>query len=150
MLTIKSFNKTTSKLTPSPLCAIFAVFDGHAEFFQFIADLIRERPLFLLAGFIALGNEGIDLCFGIAGALLFLQTQTKDISEFTQCLLCSFKLRIGGTTITRGVDGFDEFVQRGYGKRRVEIIVHGVVEGLFGGICLDSERGSGVSGESAC
>jgi hypothetical protein len=27
-----------------PLRPIFAVFDGHAEFFQLVADLVGERP----------------------------------------------------------------------------------------------------------
>ena len=88
-----------NELRPSPLGAIFAVFDGHAEFFEFIAELVRERPLFLFARFVTFCNQRIDLCFDITGACLFFQLQAKHASEFTQHCLCKLQLFIICTVI---------------------------------------------------
>ena len=57
-------------------------------------------------------------------------------------------VRIRRAVITRGVDGFDEFMQGGEGKRCVEVIVHGVDEGLFGGVPLGRQGQKQTSGTS--
>ena len=44
-----------------PGCAVFAVFDGDAHFFELVADLIGAFPLFLFAGFGAFDDQCIDL-----------------------------------------------------------------------------------------
>ena len=41
------------------------------------------------------------------------------------------KLFVGRALVAGGIDGFDQFMQRGDGKRCVEVIVHGVDEGLL-------------------
>ena len=44
-----------------PGCAVLAVFDGDAHFFELVADLIGAFPLFLFAGFGAFDDQCIDL-----------------------------------------------------------------------------------------
>ena len=98
-----------TKLSPSPRCALFAVFHRHAEGFQLVADLIGEHPLFLLSHFAPHFDEKFNELVRVAGAFLFLQLQTKHAGQFTQSRLrrlelivaCAMEVR-GSTKVTWG------------------------------------------------
>ena len=79
-------------LAPAPACAFFAVFDGDAQLFQTVADLVGERPEFLFADFAAYFHQQVDEFIGAFRACLFAQAQSKDAGEFVQQVLSGFEL----------------------------------------------------------
>ena len=61
-------------LFPPPTRAIFAIFNGYAEFGEFIADLGRETPQFLGADFAPNIYEELDEFIRAACSRFFFET----------------------------------------------------------------------------
>ena len=131
-----STNRTT-KLSPSPLRAIFAVFDGHAQFFELVADLVGTRPLFLFARFVAFCDQCVDLRFLLAGALSFLRDCRPSTFANSRNVPCAGLSCSSVAPLSRAVlMALTSSIQCGDGACGVEVIVHGVGEDLFWRILL--------------